>query len=214
MMLKKKYKYIMEHLSHGYINIYNNICSLFSEEEKYKTCLLNNSNEIFEEIKRLMKCNFPNLKPGEQPDYIEHEKYVYYDINLIYKKLIKNTIENSVIVNSPGDDGGPYPSALYFNSSSNDKIMRVSKDDKKNINTILTNFNYNVWLPLNNKFKEKIEELCKKYTELRNNEKDIKNDIQKNIINNFKSGHIIEGYCKVCENIHNETDITKLRPKI
>ena len=203
----------MDHLRRGYINVYNNIGSLFSEEEKYKTCLLNNSNEIFEEIKRLMECNFPNLKPGVQPDYLEHEKYVYYDINLIYKKLIKNAIDNTVIINSAGDDGGPYPSALYFNSDSNDKIMRVSEEDKKNTNKILTNFNYNVWLPLNNKFKEKINNLYEAYKKLSEKEENIKKSL-KDLVDNFNTGYIIEGYCHECDKIYHEKDITKLRPKL
>ena len=74
-------------------------------------------------------------------------------------------------------------------------------------------FKENVWEVLKKEFENKIKSLndnCNNLSKLESKFRDTIN----NIIDDYDSGHIIEGYCDVCNKIYHENDITKLRPKV
>lgn len=208
----KNNKNSLQHLMHNYKNIYNSIGSLFIAEGKYKYQLNKIINEVFEDIKTLMSEQFHELEPGENSLSTKEGKLIYYDIKTIYLNLIKKIIKSSVIIGAHGINETK-PSYLYFNYPSNDIIMVIPLQDKPKTIDIVNKFMNSVWNPLNNKYSEKINKLYKTHNNLIKNEEDIKNSLQQ-IINGFKLGHVIEGYCDVCDKIYHETDITKLRPKL
>ena len=208
-IINKKY---MKHLESGYKDSYDKIVAIFTKEKEYKEDLNRKINEIFKCIENLMNSKFPSLKPGPNALEEQNNKYIYYNINLIYYKLVENIIEGNVKVERPNGEMGKFPTCLYFDEPSNYKIICDIFQNKKQVNELLNNF-IGVWKQLNDKFRDKIKnlnELCKR---LKEDEDNIKSDLQK-IINDFKSGHAIEGQCDVCDKIYNEKDITKLRPKV
>lgn len=206
--ITKNYDNAMKHLKRGYKDYYNNIFSIFCREGEYKEQLNETIDEIFKCIKKLMNSKFPSLKPGPKPLDGPND----YDINLIYYKLVENIIEGNVKVNASNYYIVNFLTTyLYFD----EPLYRITCNifqNNEQIDAVLDDFKY-VWLQLNKKFETKIKNLNTICKELRDNEEDIKSSLQK-IINDFKSGHVIWGYCDMCDKIYHEKDIKKLRPKV
>ena len=196
--VKELYKNSISHLNEGYPDIYTEMEKLWKSENEYKDQLSGTLSDILKRAQELMKSNFPTLSPSLE----DIEKiFNLYNIKTIITTFIESIVENKVKLEFDQTNG-----ILYLKPDKNDIIA--------NFNISLYNkFKDNVWKPLNNEFEEKINKLNENYNNLFKSENEFINSI-KNIIDDYKSGHAIEGYCNICEKIYHENDITKLRPKV
>ena len=200
----EKYKLVLSHLRTGYSNISNEIEELWKAENEYKNLLFDTSNEMVKRTMELMEHNFPDKTP------LEENKYKGYNLEQMLNILlysIKNNIENLVFDESQN--------IIYPEIGK--KLGNVPSWKKQEITQFTTEefnkFKDNVWMKLKSEFKGKIETLYGNKKSLSDKEYKLKKSI-KDIIDKYKSGHAIEGYCDICEKIYHETDIKKLRPKV
>lgn len=193
------YKSVFSHLKYGYANIYNNIDGLYKAENDYKNLLSNTLNELTKITMELMKHSFPDKAPFED----ENNDYKVYDLENLLNTLVYSIISNTENNNKLLFDG-------YRTISPDADIISFYL---KLPNVEYNKFKDNVWNILNNEFKEKIKTLNGNKERLSGKEEELKGSI-KNIIDDYDSGHAIQGYCNICKKIYLETDITKLRPKI
>ncbi len=197
--MKEIYKNIVSHLEHGYPNVYNKLEELWKAENKYKDSLLDAFDEILKRIVELMKNNFNNIQPSLENIGKNTE---LYNIKVMFKALIFSIIENSKLDYYPENSGAVVYPKLY----NDDAIVHLNKK-------CYEKFKENVWEVLKKEFENKIKSLndnCNNLSKLESKFRDTIN----NIIDDYDSGHIIEGYCDVCNKIYHENDITKLRPKV
>ena len=193
------YKWVLSHLGSGYSSIYNNIKGLYKAENEYKNLLYNTLNELTKRTMELMKHNFPDKAPFED----ENNDYKVYNLEKLLDTLVYSIIRNTENNNKFLFD------AYRIISPDADMLIEFFQLNSEEYNK----FKDNVWNILNNEFKEKIKTLNGNKERLSGKEEELKGSI-KNIIDDYDSGHAIQGYCNICKKIYLETDITKLRPKI
>lgn len=206
--LKTIYKNSISHLTYGYSKpdyykqghyiVCKKIDELWETECQYKNLLSDYLNEILEKSIQLMKANFPGIKPST--GFI-NKSFNAYNIKIMVNTLIQSRIKNVEELEFNQKDGTIHP-----RSNIGDIIAFLDKPQ-------YNKFKNNVWIPLNNEFAEKIDKLIKVFNESKHLENKFTVSI-KDKIDDYKSGHRIEGYCNICNKIKNETDIKKLRPKI
>ncbi len=195
---KEIYKNSISHLNEGYPDIYTEMEKLWKSENEYKDQLSGTLSNILKRAQELMKIDFPTLSPSLE----DIEKiFNLYNIKIIITTFIESIVENKVKLEFDQTSG-----IIYLKPHKNDIIAHF------NI-SLYNKFKDNVWKPLNNEFEEKINKLNENYNNLFKSENEFINSI-KNIIDDYKSGHAIEGYCTICDKIYHEKDIIKLRPKV
>ena len=196
--VKKIYKNSVSHLHEGYKLVCKQIGELWNAENNYKDSLSVILNDILKRVLELMNGNFPNLNPST--GFI-NKCFNAYNIKKIIETLIESRMKNSEELAFNQKDGTIHPKSNITDIIAFLDALQYNK------------FKNNVWEPLNNEFKGKIDKLIKEFKELSDLEKEFTKSIE-NIIDDYKSGHAIEGYCDICDKIYHEKDITKLRPKV
>ena len=195
---KEIYKNSTCHLIKGYQDICSKMEELWKSENEYKDSLSSALNDILKRALELMESNFPDLSPSLEA---VKEGDNSYNIAAMWKGLVINLVQNTDNLEFDPTRGMVYTESV--NTSAIAFLCQTKYDKFKN----------NVWEPLNNEFKEKIKELNEYNNKLSKSEIKFQDSIR-NIMDDYKSGHAIEGYCDVCKEICDEKDIKKLRPKV
>lgn len=194
--VKKTYKNITSHLQNGYPDIYAKMEKLWECAKTYKDLLDSVFNGILKRVQELMKINFPDLNQSSM-----NTKPNSYYIKGLITMLITGIFENDEVLEFDSIN------RLIYSKVEGEQII-------SNVNDSFYNkFKNNVWKILNDEFKRQINDLYEKNENLLKAECKFENSINK-IINEYNSGHVIEGYCDICQNIYHEKDIKKLRPKV
>ena len=199
--VKKTYKNSNSHLEKGYPDVYEKMVELWQAEVKYKDSLSNTLNDILKKAQELMESNFPALSPSLK--FVKKGENSYNIVAMI-QSLLKDLVNNIEDLKFDQTLG-----TVEIDSINSHTIVFFSPSDYDNYHK----FENNVWKPLNNEFKEKINKLNENNNNLSKLESKFQDSIR-NIIDDYDSGHSIEGHCDVCDKIYYEKDITKLRPKV
>ena len=169
---------------------------LWDAELEYKKYVEANITVIFDLIKETMAVQFPILKP--KLDYGEPSSY---NIKKIFDELVRNAEGEKVYISFKEEN----KNGIFFGDDASAFVHMEKNEAEKFISE--------VWIKLKNDSQEDLKKIMDYNKKILIKESKFKESLL-DIIALYVSGHIIEGYCDICDKIYHEKDITKLRPKI